>query len=348
MVIETGSTDSHLLNQARSPYETSSVLTLTQGVPQEVIEFVQALVGNNRNPQTQNTSSDTTTAAQVRTIPSDRNWPVVRYGDSSENVVTLQAMLRQRGYDVAYNGVFDAQTYAAVRQFQTDSRLEDDGIVGHNTWEALVSTIRSGDNNLVVEALQRQLVNRYGYEIGVDGKFGSSETQPTVIDFQRSHGLSPDGIVGPDTWAVLLSGTGGGSQNNGTLSHAEAMERLNEAGIPVVASGGYVGTDRTRRNGTSLEQVREASIDGIIRFQQECNCDITITGGTETWIHAGGTPSHHSGHKIDISVSAEVDNYIETNYTYIGDRGNDPMYRDPDGNIFVREDSPLHWDILFN
>ncbi|MEM8532448.1 MAG: peptidoglycan-binding protein [Chloroflexota bacterium] len=328
--------------------EIPSDVTLTQGIPQEVVEFVQTLLGNDANEQAQNTASDGVTVAQLQTFPSDREWPVVRYGDSDENVVTLQAMLRQQGYDISYNGEFDAQTYDAVRQFQVDNRLEDDGIVGHNTWEALISTVRLDDDNAVVEALQRQLANRYGYDIDVDGVFGSIETHPTVIDFQQSRGLSPDGIVGPDTWAALLSGTSQGTQDGGTLSHAAAMARLDEAGIPVVASQGYIGPDRTVRGGTSLEGVQASSIAGIINFQEECGCDIRITGGTETWIHADGPRSHHSGHKIDISVIPEVDNYIESNYTFIGYRGDDPKYEDPNGNIFVREDSPLHWDILFN
>lgn len=344
----TDATGSQTLSWLGMQQETPLDFTLTQGIPQEVIGFVQSLLGNDSNEQAQNTASNSTTVAQLQTFPSDRNWPVVRYGDSDENVVTLQAMLRQQGYDVSFNGEFDAQTYDAVRQFQVDNRLEDNGIVGHNTWEALVSTVRLDDDSVVVEALQRQLANRYGYDIDVDGVFGSVETQPTVIDFQQSRGLSPDGVVGPNTWAALLSGTSQGNQGGGTLSHAEAMARLNEAGIPVVASGGYIGPDRTRRNGTSLEGVQATSIDGIISFQEECGCDITITGGTETWIHAGGARSHHSGHKIDISVSPEVDNYIQSNYTFVGYRGDDPKYEDPDGNIFVREDDPLHWDILFN
>jgi peptidoglycan hydrolase-like protein with peptidoglycan-binding domain len=38
--------------------------------------------------------------------------------------------------------------------------------------------------------------------LDTDGKFGP-ETEATVRAFQRDHGLVPDGIVGPKTWAQL-------------------------------------------------------------------------------------------------------------------------------------------------
>lgn len=38
---------------------------------------------------------------------------------------------------------------------------------------------------------------------GVDGKYGAN-TKGLVIEFQREHGLVPDGEVGPATWKVIL------------------------------------------------------------------------------------------------------------------------------------------------
>lgn len=144
-----------------------------------------------------------------------RQWSMVRKGDSNENVVTLQAMLRRRGYNVPDNGKFDAKTRAAVIRFQRNRGRAVDGIVGPDTWTALVPTLRLGDRNLVVKALQRQLVHKYGYPIAIDGRFGSIETRPAVIAFQRAHGLAPDGIVGPNTWAALLSGVSASGAQHG-------------------------------------------------------------------------------------------------------------------------------------
>lgn len=147
--------------------------------------------------------------------------------------MTLQAMLRQQGYDITYNGLFDDKTHAAVLQFQRDQGLVDDGIVGRNTWSALISTVRLGDHNLVVEALQRQLVHKYGYQIAIDGRFGSVETQPNVVAFQESQGLEPDGIVGQNTWSALLSGTGSSRPSNGTSSPSTGTGRVNYNGYTV-------------------------------------------------------------------------------------------------------------------
>ena len=57
-------------------------------------------------------------------------------------------------------------------------------------------TLRMGDTGLDVKMLQTKL------GIPADGKFGK-QTQATVIAFQKTHNLTPDGIVGPKTNAVL-------------------------------------------------------------------------------------------------------------------------------------------------
>jgi peptidoglycan hydrolase-like protein with peptidoglycan-binding domain len=45
----------------------------------------------------------------------------------------------------------------------------------------------------------------HGATISVDGQFGQL-TQRAVVEFQRSAGLSPDGVVGPRTWSALEAG----------------------------------------------------------------------------------------------------------------------------------------------
>lgn len=61
--------------------------------------------------------------------------------------------------------------------------------------------LRQGDSGAAVTELQR-LLNAKGVKVSVDGIFGAN-TQKAVIQFQRSNGLTADGIVGAKTWAAL-------------------------------------------------------------------------------------------------------------------------------------------------
>lgn len=65
-------------------------------------------------------------------------------------------------------------------------------------------TIRKGARSDAVAELQG-LLNLWDpqLQLKVDGKFGAA-THAAVISFQQAHGLTADGIVGPNTWCVLL------------------------------------------------------------------------------------------------------------------------------------------------
>jgi len=62
--------------------------------------------------------------------------------------------------------------------------------------------IKEGDGGSLVQLVQLAL-KRAGYDpMGTDGIFGG-KTKATVIEFQKSRGLSPDGIVGKNTFDAL-------------------------------------------------------------------------------------------------------------------------------------------------
>ncbi len=63
--------------------------------------------------------------------------------------------------------------------------------------------LRRGSANDAVGALQEMLRDK-GFAIAVDDQFGPA-TELAVVEFQQRAGLSPDGIVGPKTWAALKS-----------------------------------------------------------------------------------------------------------------------------------------------
>ena len=66
--------------------------------------------------------------------------PVLRQGDNGPWVAELQRELTQLTYYRGpINSTFDATTNTAVRNFQTANRLSVDGVVGRNTWSALIN-----------------------------------------------------------------------------------------------------------------------------------------------------------------------------------------------------------------
>lgn len=69
---------------------------------------------------------------------------VLRKGDKSEEVFTLQAILKAKGYKgsngkvLALDKSFGGNTESAVKAFQADKGLSIDGVVGAKTWDALL------------------------------------------------------------------------------------------------------------------------------------------------------------------------------------------------------------------
>lgn len=142
-------------------------------------------------------------------------WPVIRQGSVGQPVRSLQYLLNARGAGLAVDGIFGSRTNAAVRNFQGTHGLAVDGIVGPQTWRSVIITMRFGSVGSAVKAVQDQANFRSGRGDGpptlsVDGIFGS-KTKSWVMGFQgvaaqEFQGVAVDGIVGPVTWQLLISG----------------------------------------------------------------------------------------------------------------------------------------------
>ncbi|GAA3797618.1 hypothetical protein GCM10022206_41410 [Streptomyces chiangmaiensis] len=132
-----------------------------------------------------------------------RTWPLVKSGSQGDTVAAVQLLLTAHGYRTDTDAAFGPGTTAQVRSFQRDNSLNDDGIVGPDTWHALIINMRSGDRGPSVTAVQR-LLAVHGHAVDKDGTFGTSTAQ-AVGAFQEERHLAADSVVGPDTWAALLS-----------------------------------------------------------------------------------------------------------------------------------------------
>jgi N-acetylmuramoyl-L-alanine amidase len=141
---------------------------------------------------------------------------IYRQGDHGAEVLDIQTRLVALGAAVdgaELDGTFGPSTESAVRWFQADRHLREDGLVGPDTWEQLVEAgWRLGDRTLYLRApmfrgddvreLQRKL-NALGFDSGKEDGFHGPRTDAALRSFQRNVGDEPDGIVGPHTLSVL-------------------------------------------------------------------------------------------------------------------------------------------------
>jgi peptidoglycan hydrolase-like protein with peptidoglycan-binding domain len=169
--------------------------------------------------------------ASVVAEPPDQNdprtWSTVRTDDRGPSVAKLKELLAENGYDGGSGTVFDTKTLAAIKSYQESRKLTVDGIVGLQTWTALLKsipavddeaespfkrevttkpdrpTIKSGAKGSIIEELQRRL-NDHGFDLApIDGVFGK-KTKAALVAFQKANGLEPDGVCGPLTWRAIL------------------------------------------------------------------------------------------------------------------------------------------------
>lgn len=136
----------------------------------------------------------------------------LRKGSHGTDVKTLQQKLTAAGYPInPIDGKFGPNTDTAVRKFQHDKRLTEDGVVGQSTWTALDSakntslslkTIRKGNQGPLVRTLNEKL-NTLGYNIQPVTDYFGTKTDTAVRDVQHRNRLLVDGVVGLVTWNAL-------------------------------------------------------------------------------------------------------------------------------------------------
>ena len=140
--------------------------------------------------------------------------PTIAPGATGDAVRRLQRALRRTpDIGLSVDGVFGPKTETAVKGFQQGAGLVVDGIVGPLTWGALpdggpMPTLQEGSTGEVVRSLQQILTNgapgQWNTTPGaIDGNFGPN-TKASVKAFQVWGGVTSDGVVGDQTWAVSL------------------------------------------------------------------------------------------------------------------------------------------------
>ena len=192
-------------------------------------------------------------------------------GDEADEIATIQTALKKlKLYTGDITGHYGAKTQTAVKTFQKRYGLEDDGIAGEGTIQALYeaaeitysgssssssdsdssgdsgSVLRQGSRSDAVRTLQEDL-KALGYYTGeITGSIGS-KTDAAIRSFQKKYGLTVDGIPGTQTISrltsvYLQSGTSTASGVNlsvETVRSAQTM--LKELGCYAVECTGHFG-----------------------------------------------------------------------------------------------------------
>ena len=184
----------------------------------------------------------------VKNAPIKSNTPTypgvpLKLGNVNEDVVIVQKELNRIAANYPSipriantNGIFEASTQTAVKQFQNIFNLAQDGVVGKETWYKIKQIyngikglselysegitlnefdsefqpiLRKGSSGRDVKVLQYYLsfIGEFNLKlpyVTVDGYFGQ-ETYDAVLTFQKFYGLDVDGIVGESTWAMIAN-----------------------------------------------------------------------------------------------------------------------------------------------
>ena len=145
--------------------------------------------------------------------------PVLQKGSTDPAVRDLQEALKTLGQNPGtIDGVFGAQTEAAVRAFQQAKGITVDGVVGTITWRNIDEAdqsepvLQNGSAGLPVRRLQSRMSafqsqpdGGFPYVTGgVDGRFGP-KTEAAVKVLQQAYGITVDGVVGHQTWQIVNS-----------------------------------------------------------------------------------------------------------------------------------------------
>jgi peptidoglycan hydrolase-like protein with peptidoglycan-binding domain len=187
-------------------------------------------------------------------------------------------------YNVSADGSFGPKTASAVRAFQSAHGLGADGVVGPKTWSTLQGggsahstssahsssssgspTLKVGSHGSAVTELQK-LLRSNGYSVSADGDFGA-HTRDAVKSFQRSHGLSADGVVGPKTWSALRSGGSGSiapttpSSSGGRTVTGYKNGHAVSITVSSVGSGEYMNSRCAQAYKNMLAAARKAGIN---------------------------------------------------------------------------------------
>lgn len=223
----------------------------------------------------------------------------LKEGDVSEAVRLMQKRLYALGYLPEYltDGDYGERTVEAVKEFQRMNGLTQDGIAGPGTLALIYSddavpyggateldALQTGSQGDEVAQMQRALADVGCYTGTADGVFG--ETTHTAVQlFQAFNGLTPDGVAGRDTLALLYSDEAKGARSDTLTDLASGATGANVTALQVMLRAKEF-LDEGQPLGTYDAQTAAA----VVRFQGSNGLEQTgiATVATQTLLYGQG------------------------------------------------------------
>lgn len=248
------------------------------------------------------------------------SWPLTRFGDQSRTVVAAQYLLREHGQELELNGLFDTSTELATVMFQGSKGLDDDGLIGNLTWEAMIVVVRPGDEDRwAVRAVQDLLGSRYDIEVEINGDLDEA-TEQGIRKFQQDRCLSADGIVGAETWNALVADVSHCSQAGRLLElhdaddivllstdfgrddGADPLANITDAaaGRASKRSCNFAGGGRDSRLPCGEVVLDEALIDAMVALHDEYGYRYVVTAISGA--RHSTNSYHYQGRSVDIGA----------------------------------------------
>jgi len=221
----------------------------------------------------------------------------LKVGSRGDDVKRLQENLNTLGYNTGKpDGIFGNGTKNAVIAFQKAKGLTADGIVGSGTQNAITralneknaaansNILKVGSKGAKVAQLQNNL-NSLGYNAGKpDGEFGNG-TKNAVVSFQKTYGLSADGVAGKatqDAIAITISRKSKGILSKGQVSNdvKSLQNDLKTLGyLAGIADGAFgVGTESAVK---AFQQKHNLSVDGLVGSNTRAQIAAAVNAKTQ-------------------------------------------------------------------
>jgi len=167
-------------------------------------ETMETEEGDDSNPVPVDMMEDEETGGEVL------QGRVLRYGDTGDDVLTLQTRLKDLKYYTGnLSGRYREGTRKAVETFQADFDLEVTGVADLRTLSILFSLarrpLRFGSTGEDVKELQVQLTELGYYKGKITGNYLGS-TRTAVETLQKKNGLEVTGVADPDLLEMIREG----------------------------------------------------------------------------------------------------------------------------------------------